>query len=287
MCWVSRWPWSGSPLDWWTAPCRHRTRRDRSTPRPQPPGRFSTWHPPRDGVRLQYKTEAPARGCLPPIPHQRSGQARRPAAPLEADLAPRELTHRHTGTLEPGARLRIAGDHEHVARRDRQHVAPQGCELGLRHLDERNAAGGQRLAKRYRQERRVNEEQVAVDRAHHRHEVEDVLRTAPVGEGHYDHFVHDVPAESAQLLDSGLVGPVATTHGQRAPVDPADVAPLHRPGSGDAAANRDARAAEGGLHGGGLGAPLRLAHVAEDHPTIADDGNVPRVERVEAYRVVA
>src|SRR3989442_13509012 len=62
MCRASRRLWIGSPLAWSTAPCRHHTLRDRSTPRPRPPGRFSTCHPPRDGVRLQYKTAAPEGG---------------------------------------------------------------------------------------------------------------------------------------------------------------------------------------------------------------------------------
>src|SRR3989449_103176 len=164
--------WTAS-LQAWPNACRHRTRRDRSPPRPRPPGRFSTWHPPRDGVRLQYKTEPPA-GVLPPVPREGSGQARRPTAPLETDLPPRELTHRHAGTLEPGARLPIAGDHQHLARRHCEHVAAQRCELGLRHFDELDAAGEQRFAKRHRHKRCVNEEQVAVDRADDRHEVEDV-----------------------------------------------------------------------------------------------------------------
>src|SRR3989442_10923258 len=55
---------------------------------------------------------------------------------------------------------------------------------------------------------------------------------------------------------------------------------------GGAAANRDPGGAERGLLDGGLGAPLRLAHVAQDDAPIADDGGVARVERVEAHRVV-
>src|SRR5689334_11981131 len=100
---ASRWSWTAWPPPWRTAPCRYRTRQDRSPPRPRPPPGFSTWHPPRDGVRLQYMTEPPA-GVLPLVPREGSGQARRPAAPLEADLPPRELTHRHAGALEPGVR---------------------------------------------------------------------------------------------------------------------------------------------------------------------------------------
>src|SRR2546425_8346311 len=165
--------WTAS-LQAWPNAARPRTRRDRSTPRPRPPGRFSTWHPPRDGVRFQYKDRGACRGVLPPVPRERAGQTRRPTAPLEANLPPRELTHRDAGALETGARLPIAGDHQHLARRQRQHVASQRFELGLRHLDELDAAGHQRFAKRHRHERCVNEEQVAVDRAHDRHEVEDV-----------------------------------------------------------------------------------------------------------------
>src|SRR5258708_16433737 len=38
--------------------------------------------------------------------------------------------------------------------------------------------------------------------------------------------------------------------------------------------------AESGLLGGGLGAPLRLAHIAEDDAPLAHDGRVPHIERV-------
>src|SRR6184192_601727 len=62
MCRASRRLWTESPLAGSSALCRHHRLRDRSTPRPRLPGRFSTCHPPRDGVRLQYKTAACAGG---------------------------------------------------------------------------------------------------------------------------------------------------------------------------------------------------------------------------------
>src|SRR5436305_1356241 len=62
MCRASRRLWTESPLAGSSALCRHHRLGDRSTPRPRLPGRFSTYHPPRDGVRLQYKTSARAGG---------------------------------------------------------------------------------------------------------------------------------------------------------------------------------------------------------------------------------
>src|SRR5206468_5178394 len=98
--------------------------------------------------------------------------------------------------------------------------------------------------------------------------MEDVLRAVPMGQGHHDDLVHAVPDQVTQLADPRVVGPIAPTHGQRALVDPADVPAFDGSVARDAAADRDAGGAEGGLLGGRLGAPLRLAHVAEDNPPI-------------------
>ncbi len=105
-----------------------------------------------------------------------------------------------------------------------------------------------------------------------------------MGQGHYDNLVHAVLDEVTQLADPRVVSPVAPAYRQGALVDPAHVPALHGPVAGDATANRDPGNAESGLLDGWLGAPLRLAHVAEDDAALAHDGRVPHIERVEAHR---
>ncbi len=68
--------------------------------------------------------------------------------------------------------------------------------------------------------------------------MEHVRRAVPVGQGHDDDLVHAVPDEITQLADSRVVGPVASTDGQGALVDPAHVAALHGTVAGDAPADR-------------------------------------------------
>src|SRR5207253_4011399 len=69
-----------------------------------------------DGIRDGHVTGVQTcalpicRGVLPPV--SRGGRS----APLEADLPPRELTHRHAGALEPGARLPIRSEERRVGK---------------------------------------------------------------------------------------------------------------------------------------------------------------------------
>src|SRR5689334_6109859 len=74
----------------------------------------------------------PGRGTLP---QDRAGEAGRPAAALDPDVAARHLVHRGPGLAQALGGARVALEDHRLARGDRQDVGAEGVELLLGHVD--------------------------------------------------------------------------------------------------------------------------------------------------------
>ena len=77
--------------------------------------------------------------------------------------------------------------------------------LGVRHFDEPHPASLQKLAHGHGQERRVDDGEIAIDRADDRHQVEHVLRSAPVYERHDEEQSGDGTHECAASVQGMAV----------------------------------------------------------------------------------
>src|SRR5438046_520507 len=111
--------------------------------------------------------------------------------------------------------------------------------------------------------------------------MEHVGRAAPVGQGDHDELVDRAGEQRAELANPRVVRAIAPAGGERALVEPHDVAPLQPAVARDGADDRQAQGAERRFLRRGLGGALRLPHVAQDEPAVARDRGVAHVQRVQ------
>jgi len=185
------------------------------------------------------------------------------------------------GGLEPVSCQRIARQHQAGAGRQGEHVAAHRLELLVGHLDKFDPACQQRLAEGNGQQGRIDEREIVVDGAQDRHEVKDVGGAAPMRQRHHDQLIGAALQQASKLSYPLVVGAVSAADGERAAIEPDDIAALESTVAGDGAVNGHAHLAEGRREGGRLVAPLLFAHVAQDHALVADDRGVARVDGVE------
>jgi carboxyl-terminal processing protease len=211
---------------------------------------------------------------LAPASLQRPRQTRR------ADL--RSVVDRdvNAGRFQPRARERISVEHHAPARRERQHVGSHRLELPVRHVDQPDSAPAQPLSERNGHQRRVRDRGVLVHGAHDRHQVEDVARSAVVRQRN-DDDVHARTEQIAKLFDARVIGAVAAADGNRALVEPHDVAPFDLTGRLDDAGNRHAERPERPALRGRLGLASGLPHPAQHDAPRRHDRRVADVDRVQ------
>ena len=160
----------------------------------------------------------------------------------------------------------IAVHHHGVAGAEGQHVAAHGVELLVRHMDETDAAGFEQFDKAHRHERQVDDREVMVERAQHRHEMEDVAPALVVGHVEPQDF-HVTACKFLQLHHAFHIGAVADTGDQRVAVEPDEVAPFQLAVAVDLAGDGEAQALEMAAVHLRLLAALGLAH-ARLHETV-------------------
>src|SRR6185436_4278840 len=116
--------------------------------------------------------------------HERTRQAGGTAGALHADLGAAVFHDGRPGTFERSSGARVARQHHALPRREGQHVGPHRLELLVRSVDEADAASRELFVEGHREEARVYDGQVAIDRADERHQVHHVAGPLPVGERH-------------------------------------------------------------------------------------------------------
>src|SRR5687767_12006993 len=111
---------------------------------------------------------------------ERPRKASRSSAALEADVGPVVRPHARPSGFEPRLRLRVACDHDAIARSHGQDVGAHRVELRVRHLNELHAARGELFDEGDGHQRQIDDREIVIDGADNRHQVEDVARAAPV-----------------------------------------------------------------------------------------------------------
>src|SRR5205085_9817457 len=114
--------------------------------------------------------------------------------------------------LEAPPRLRVPVEGERHPRAEREHVAAERGVLLVRDLHELDSALLEKLEQPNRRERRVDEREVAVERADEREQVEHLARPAAVRE--IEREVVDVRERSPQRPRPRLVRPAAPAGGE-------------------------------------------------------------------------
>ena len=123
---------------------------------------------------------------------QRPGQASGPAATFQSRFRFRRTRDPGSGSFEFLTGDGVARHHQAAARSKREDVCAHAFELRVGHFDQLHAFFQEPLSKRDRQERRRDMGQTAIHRADDRHEIEDIVGTAPVGQGDGDELVDAV-----------------------------------------------------------------------------------------------
>jgi len=183
--------------------------------------------------------------------------------------------------LECGARLRIACQHHALAWAEREHVGSHRRELLVGNFDETVPSLDKFFDKRHRQERGIDDREVAIDGADERHQMKHVARPAPVGKRHHDQVVDGIAQQRAKLQDACGIRAIAAADRNGAVIEPQDVASLEASWLRDLADDRNAKIAERRSLRRGLAGAETLAHPAEDDPAWGHDRCIARVDGIE------
>src|SRR5262245_8597415 len=112
----------------------------------------------------------------------RSAKTRRSAPTLHADFVALIDEHVGTGPFEEHTGSGIAGQCDAPTWRNRQDVGAKRLEFLVGHLDQRVSEVEQTVPEWHSEQRRVDNEQIVIDRAEDRHQMKDIAGPPPVRE---------------------------------------------------------------------------------------------------------